>query len=82
MCNLASFWSRPLAPNAQVYLRIFDLQHQKRGMRGYLPLAAAGYAAGLLLTYGALYFSLFGDQVRRYIVRIFYVLTYHTLYLL
>ncbi len=51
-----------------MYLRIFDLQHQKRGVRGYLPLAAAGYAVGLLLTYGALYFSLFGDQVRPYIV--------------
>ena len=49
---------------AQVYLRIFDLQHRRTGLRGYLPPAAAGYAVGLLLTYAALYFSLFGDQVR------------------
>lgn len=52
------------APRPQVYLRIFDLQHRRTGLRGYLPPAAAGYAVGLLLTYAALYFSLFGDQVR------------------
>ena len=47
-----------------MYLRIFDLQHRRAGLRGYLLPAAAGYAVGLLLTYAALYFSLFGDQVR------------------
>lgn len=52
------------APRSQVYLRIFDLQHRRAGLRGYLPPAAAGYAVGLLLTYAALYFSLFGDQAR------------------
>ncbi|KAK9818848.1 hypothetical protein WJX81_006352 [Elliptochloris bilobata] len=45
-----------------VYLRIFDVQHRRRGLRGYLPPAAVGYATGLLLTYGALYLSLGGDQ--------------------
>jgi len=49
----------------QVYLRIFDLQNHRRGARGYLLPAACGYATGLLLTYAALYFSLFGDQARR-----------------
>lgn len=47
-----------------MYLRIFDLQNHRRGARGYLLPAACGYATGLLLTYAALYFSLFGDQVR------------------
>ncbi len=47
-----------------MYLRIFDLQNHRRGARGYLLPAACGYATGLLLTYAALYFSLFGDQAR------------------
>ena len=56
--------SRVHVTQAQVYLRIFDLQHHRRGARGYLLPAACGYATGLLLTYAALYFSLFGDQAR------------------
>lgn len=47
-----------------VYTRIFDLQHRTGLCSGYFVPASVGYGVGLILTYGALYFQLGGDQVR------------------
>ena len=47
-----------------VYTRIFDLQYHRGLCSGYFVLASVGYGVGLILTYGALYFQLGGDQVR------------------
>ena len=46
-----------------VYTRIFDLQHRRGVCSGYFAPASVGYGIGLILTYGALYFQLGGDQV-------------------
>ena len=48
-----------------VYTRIFDLQYHRGLCCGYFVPASVGYGLGLILTYGALYFQLGGDQVRR-----------------
>ena len=46
-----------------VYTRIFDLQHRRGLCSGYFVPASVGYGVGLILTYGALYLQLGGDQV-------------------
>lgn len=46
-----------------VYTRIFDLQYHRGLCSGYFVLASIGYGVGLVLTYGALFFQLGGDQV-------------------
>ena len=51
-----------------VYTRIFDLQYHKGLCSGYFVPASVGYGVGLILTYGALYFQLGGDQVRAYLL--------------
>ncbi|KAL4448488.1 hypothetical protein ABPG75_005707 [Micractinium tetrahymenae] len=45
-----------------VFCRRFDLSNRLPPARAYFPLCLAGYGAGLLLTYCALWFSWFGDQ--------------------
>ena len=46
-----------------VYARVFDLQHNRSLCSSYFVPAAVGYGVGLILTYGALYLHLGGDQV-------------------
>ncbi len=46
-----------------VYTRVFDLQHHKGLCSSYFVPASVGYGVGLVLTYGALYLQLGGDQV-------------------
>lgn len=45
-----------------VFCRRFDLSNRLPPARAYFPPCLAGYGAGLLLTYCALWFSWFGDQ--------------------
>lgn len=45
-----------------VFCRRFDLSNRLPPARAYFPPCLVGYAAGLLLTYCALWFSWFGDQ--------------------
>ena len=46
-----------------VYARVFDLQHNRSLCSSYFVPAGVGYGVGLILTYGALYLQLGGDQV-------------------
>ena len=46
-----------------VYTRVFDLQHHRSLCSSYFVPASVGYGVGLMLTYGALYLQLGGDQV-------------------
>ena len=46
-----------------VYTRVFDLQHHRSLCSSYFVPASVGYGVGLVLTYGALYLQLGGDQV-------------------
>ena len=46
-----------------VYARVFDLQHHRSLCSSYFVPASIGYGVGLMLTYGALYLQLGGDQV-------------------
>jgi signal peptide peptidase-like protein 2B len=45
-----------------VFCRRFDVAHRLPLARAYFPPCVAGYGAGLLLTYCALWFSWFGDE--------------------
>lgn len=45
-----------------VFCRRFDISHWLPLRRGYFLPCVAGYGAGLLATYAALWFSLFGDE--------------------
>lgn len=45
-----------------VFCRRFDISHRLPLKRGYFLPCVAGYGAGLLATYAALWFSLFGDE--------------------
>lgn len=45
-----------------VFCRRFDISHRLPLRRGYFLPCVAGYGAGLLATYAALWFSLFGDE--------------------
>lgn len=47
-----------------MYARVLDLARGVQGVReGYFPFLAAGYGAGLLLTFAALWLHVGGDQV-------------------
>jgi len=45
-----------------VFCRRFDISQRLPPRRGYFLPCVAGYGAGLLATYAALWFSLFGDE--------------------
>ena len=45
-----------------VFCRRFDISHRLPLKRGYFLPCVAGYGAGLLATYAALWLSLFGDE--------------------